>query len=145
MAILTCIIAAEEDEVEAIGESLQPVDEWSGITFRDLTIPRIATLHCILTGDLYDDACAHYEPVYVSAAEGAMVLRVAVSACERLVALDEAALEAVTAELAATEDFEDAGWDDEEVAEMLTGLVDLACLAESQGQVLFVWMHPLRT
>lgn len=69
MGILTNIIAAEEDEVEAIGESLQPLDEWSGIALRDLTIPRIVMLHCLLTGDLFDDAFILYEPIYLSAAE----------------------------------------------------------------------------
>lgn len=145
MAILTQIVAAEEDELEAVGESLQPVDEWSGLSLRDLTIPKIASLHCVLTGDLYDDACALYEPVYVSAAEGALVLRLPDSVIERLASIEEEMLAEVALEIAATEDFEDAGWADPEVEEMLASLADLARVAESQGQVLFVWMHPLRT
>jgi hypothetical protein len=145
MSILTCIIAAEEDEVEAIGESLQPVNEWSGITLRDVGVARIATLHCLLTGDLFDDAVILYEPIYVSAAEGAEVLRLSDEAMERLANIDEDALEAIAAELNATDEFESAGWEEETVAAMLAALADLARLAESQGQSLFVWMHPLRT
>jgi hypothetical protein len=145
MAILTNIVAAEEDEIEAIGDSLQPTDKWSGIALRDLTIPRLVTLHCVLSGDLYDDASALYEPIYVSAGEGALVVRIADPVGERLAELDEDALAAVSSELVATEDFETAGWDEEEVAEMVAGLADLARLAESQGQVLFAWMHPLQT
>lgn len=145
MAILTSIIAAEEDEVEAVGESLEPMGEWSGITLRDLTIPRIVTLHCLLTGDLYDDAFDRYEPIYISEAEGALVLRIADEATARLAECDEDALDAIAAELLATEEYERAGWDEEEVAEMVVGLADLAQLAESQGQVLLAWLHPLRT
>lgn len=145
MGILTNIIAAEDDEVEAIGESLQPVDEWSGITLRDLTIPKIATLHCVLTGDLIDDAFALYEPIYISYTEGALVLRMADEVMARLATIEEEALDEVVSELTATEEFENAGWEEDEVAEMLVGLADLARLAESQGQALFVWMHPLRT
>lgn len=145
MGILTNIIAAEEDEVEAIGESLQPLDEWSGIALRDLTIPRIVMLHCLLTGDLFDDAFILYEPIYLSAAEGALVLRMAEGAVARLVDLDEEALAAVADELMATEEYEDTGWSDEDVGAMLAALGDLARLAESQGQTLFVWLHPLRT
>ncbi len=145
MGILVNIIAAEEDEVESIGESLQPVDAWSGIELRDVSIAKIATLHCLLTGDLFDDALVRYEPIYISAAEGALVLRLAEELMERLTGLDEDALDAVATELAATEEFESAGWEDEAIAEMLASLVDLARLAESQGQGLFVWMHPLRT
>jgi len=145
MGILTNIIAAEEDEIEAIGESLHPVDEWSGIEKRDIDTAKIATLHSLLTGDLFDDAVAHYEPVYVSDAEGALVLRLADEVATRLAELEEDSLADVAAELAATEEFEYADWEEEEIAAMLDELADLARLAEAQGQALFVWMHPLRT
>lgn len=145
MAILTQFIAAEEDEIEAVGESTNPLDEWSGIEMRDVDIARVATLHCLLTGDLYDDAIVLYEPLYVSAAEGALVLRVADAAAARLTEIGEETLDDFAAELLATEDFEDTGWDEEAIAAMLASLTDLARLAEAQGQALFVWMHPLRT
>lgn len=145
MAIVTNIIAAEYEEIEAIGESLSPVDEWSGIELRDVDTAKIATLHCLMTGDLFDDAVVRYEPVYVSTSEGALVLRLADEVLERLAELDEEALEQVATELAATEEFEDAGWEEEQTAALLAGLADLARLADSQGQALFVWMHPLRT
>jgi hypothetical protein len=145
MSILTHIVAAEEDEIESIGESLNPIDEWSGIEMRDVDTAKIATLHCLLTGDLFDDAIGYYEPVYISAAEGALVLRLADEVMERLVELEDEAIDAVAAELAATEEFEYANWEDEAIAAMLMALAELARLAESQGQALFVWMHPLRT
>ena len=145
MGILTNIVAAEEDEAVAIGESLQPVDEWSGLSLRDVSVAKIATIHCLLTGDLFDDAAALCEPVYVSAAEGALVLRLADSLMERLQELDDEMLEAVAAELMATEEFETTGWDDDEIVAMLEDLAKLARLAESQGQVLFAWLHPFKT
>lgn len=145
MGILTNIIAAGEDEVEAIGDSLQPVDAWSGISLRDINIARIAMLHCLLTGDPFDTAAALYEPIHISATEGALVLRLADEARLRLAELDEERLEAIAAELTATEEFESAGWDEEEVGAMLADLAELARLAETQGQTLFVWMHPVRT
>lgn len=145
MSIVTNIIAAEDEEIEAIGESLCPADEWSGIELRDIDTAKIATLHCLLTGDLFDDALALYEPVYVSAAEGALVLRLADEVLERLARLDEESVDQVASELAATEEFEDAGWDEEETAALLAELADLARLADAQGQALFAWMHPLRT
>jgi hypothetical protein len=145
MAIVTNIIAGEDHEIEAIGESLQPVSEWSGIEMRDVDTGKIVTLHCLLTGDLFDDAVIHYEPVYVSDAEGALVLRLAEELVERLAELDEEQLETIAEELAATDEFEHAGWEDEAIADMLYGLAELARLAESQGQTLFVWMHPLLT
>ncbi len=145
MGVLTHVVAAEEDEVEAVGESLHPADEWSGLEVRDIDTEKIATLHSLLTGDAFDDAIVHYEPVYVSASEGALVLRLADEAAERLAELEEEAIEQVAAELAATEAFENEDWEEEAIAAMLAELADIARLAESQGQVLFVWMHPLRT
>lgn len=145
MSTLTQFIAAEEDEVEAIGESLNPVDEWSGVQMRDLDTAKIATLHSLLTGDLFDDAVARYEPLYVSDTEGALVLRLADELAGRLAALEDEVLDDVAAELAASEEYEYAGWDGEAIAALLADLADLARLAEAQGQALFVWMHPLRT
>jgi len=83
----------------AIGESLHPVDEWSGIELRDIDTAKIATLHSLLTGDLFDEAVARYEPIYVSAAEGALVLRLADEVTERLAELDEESIDEVAAEL----------------------------------------------
>jgi hypothetical protein len=144
LGILTNIVAAEEDEYAAIGESLRPLEEWSGIERRGIDTAKIATLHCLLTGDEFEEAVAAYEPVYC-ADEGAIVLRIADAAMERLAMLDEEALEAVAEELAATEEYEIEQWDAEEVQALVMELADLARLAESQGQVLFVWMHPLLT
>lgn len=145
MQVLTHILAAEEDEVEAVGESLHPADEWSGMEVRGIDTEKVATLHSLLTGDAFDDAVVHYEPIYVSASEGALVLRLADEAAERLAGLEDEAIEQVAAELAATEAFESEDWEEEDIVAMLAELADLARLAEAQGQVLFVWMHPLRT
>lgn len=144
MGILTNIVAAEEDEISAIGESLRPVDEWSGLERRGIDTAKIATLHCLLTGDEFEEAIGAYEPVYV-ADEGAVVLRIADQVMERLATMDEDALELVAEELAATEEYELEQWEAEDVQALVMELADLARLAESQGQVLLVWMHPLLT
>ena len=144
MGILTNILAADEDEFASIGESLHPIDEWSGIERRGIDTAKIATLHCLLTGDEFEQALYVYEPVYVGI-EGVLVLRVADEVLEKLAALDEDALERVAEELAATVEFEMEQWDAEEVQDMVMELAELAMLAESQGQALFVWMHPLLT
>ncbi len=144
MSVLTQIVAAEDDESDAIGESLRPLDEWSGVERRGIDTAKIAVMHCLLTGDDFDLAASFYEPVYVGG-EGVVVLRLADEAMAKLESLDEEALARFAAELVATEDFELEGWPEEEVMEMLIELADLAQLAESQGQALFVWLHPLLT
>ena len=49
MSILVNIVSADEDEVDAVGESQHPVVEWSGIEARDINTEKIVTLHCLLT------------------------------------------------------------------------------------------------
>jgi len=142
MEIVTNIIAAEDDEYTEIGESSCPLDEWSGIEANGLDTVKIATLHCLLTGDPLQMALDLYEPVYVSASE-TMVLRVADELLEQLAALDEDTLESISSELAATEEFESEQWHAEDVLAQLTEFAELAQLAESQGQALFVWMCPV--
>jgi len=144
LGILTNIVAADEDEFASIGESLRPVDEWSGIERRNIDTAKIATLHCLLTGDEFGLAVSVYEPVYISG-EDALVLRVADEVLEKLAMLEEDALERVAEELAATEEFEMEQWPAEDIQALVMDLAELARLAESQGQVLFVWMHPLLT
>jgi len=142
MELLTTIVAAEEDEYAAIGESARPLAEWSGIERRGIDTAKIATLHCLLTGDPYEQALSRHEPVYVVEDEN-VVLRVTDEVLERLQAFDDEAIEQLAEELAASEAFEMEQWATEEVHSLLSELCGLARLAESQGQVLFVWMHPL--
>lgn len=144
MGILTNIVAADKDEVAAIGESLQPLEHWSGIERRDIDTVKIATLHSLLTGDDLDQALYLYEPIYAGM-EGALVLRVADDVVDKLAGLDEDALSRVAEELSATEEFELEQWDSGEVEDMVMELAELAQLAQSQEQSLFVWMHPLLT
>ena len=145
MEMLVNIIAAEEDEIASVGESLEPLEEWSGITRRGLDTAKIVMLHCLLTGEDLDLALSLYEPVYVAEESGITQLRLADEAMEKLAGYDEEALDLVAAELAATEEFEPGPWDEDEVLALVMDLADLARLAQSQGQALLVWMYPLST
>ena len=140
MEFVTRIVAAEEEEYPDIGESANPLEEWSGIDASGLDTVKIATLHSMLTGDLLQDSLDRYEPIYVAESE-TIVLRMADELLEILATIDEGVLESVAAELAATEEFENELWDVESVLAQLQAFVELAQLAESQGQMLFVWMY----
>ena len=140
MEFVTRIVAAEEEEYPDIGESANPLEEWSGIDASGLDAVKIATLHSMLTGDLLQDSLDRYEPIYVAESE-TIVLRMADELLEILATIDEGVLESVATELAATEEFENELWDVESVLAQLQALAELAQLAESQGQMLFVWMY----
>lgn len=141
MALVTHIVAADEDVFAAVGESLRPMDEWSGIEAPGLDTAKITMLHCLVSGDEYSVALSLYEPVYV-AETGAIVLHIADSVVAKLAAYDDEILLHLAAELAATEDFEVEEWATDTVHFLLSEIAGLARLADSQGQALFVWMHP---
>ena len=144
MGLLINIVCADEEELEDVALAEHPVDEWSGIEARDIDTAKLATLHCLLVDDGYEQALSVYEPVYASD-EGVLLLRIPDEVIEKLALLEEEALEQVGEELAATEEFEMNDWPLEEVQALVVQLGELARLADSQGQVMFVWMHPLRT
>ncbi len=140
MEFVTLVLAAEEGEYPDIGESSGPLEQWSGIEAPGLDTVKIATLHSLMTGDSLQDSLDLYEPIYVSESD-TIVLRIADGFLERLAWIEEEGLESVASELVATEEFEREHWDPEDVLTQLTALAELAQLAESQGQLLFVWMY----
>ena len=145
MEFLTCVVAAEEDEYPDIARSSTPLNEWSGIESPGLDTAKIATLHSLLTGDSLQFALDLYEPVFVADGDDeTLVLRIDSEMAEELALLDEEALENVVNELVATEIYESEGVDPEEILFFLASLVELAQLAESQDQVLFVWIKLLQ-
>ena len=145
MGILVNIVSADPEALEEIGESEHPVEFWSGIEGRDLDRRKFISLHCLLTGDALEEAEFAYEPAYIAGGDGPMVFCIPDELTAKLASLDEDALEYVGEELAACEDFETSGLPVEDIQAWLLELADLARIAESQDQRLFIWMHPLLT
>lgn len=142
MEFLTCIVAAEEDEYLEIAASPSPMKEWSGIEASGLDTLKLATLHSLLTGDSLQAALDCYEPVHVDEGESqTIILRVDGELFAALLELDEESAENLAEELAATEAYENELHDPEDLHSHLIALIDLAQLAESQAQVLFVWIR----
>lgn len=141
MKIFTKIVAAEEEELASVGESASPQDEWSAIEWPGLDTEKLVMLHCLLTGDELGSVFSLYEPVYL-ADGGVILLRITAALQERLAEFTDEMLEPLALELAATEAFEVEAWNPADVQSLLMDLAELARLAESQGQMLFVWMLP---
>lgn len=145
MEFLTCVVAAEEDEYPDLAMSGAPLKQWSGFEAPGLDTTRIAALHSLLTGDSLQAALDLYEPVFVTEGEDEkLLLRIAPELFDALAGLDDEVLEELAGELAANELYEAEGVDPEEVLAYLTTLVELAQLAESQDQALFVWKKLLQ-
>ena len=145
MEFLTCVVAAEEDEYPDVAMSGAPLKQWSGFEAPGLDTTRIAALHSLLTGESLQGALDRYEPVFVTEGEDeTLLLHIDPELFDALALLDDEALEDLAGELAANELYEDEGVDPEEVLAYLTALVELAQLAESQDQALFVWIKLLQ-
>ena len=146
MEFLTCVLSAEEDEYPSIAESNTPLNEWSGIELPGFDTTKLATLHSLLTGDSLQMALDLYEPIFVTEGETeTLVLRIDAELSGALVDLDDESIENVAEELAATEIYESEGVASEELEACLIALAELAQLAESQAQALFVWIRLLQS
>ena len=119
MALVTNIVAADEDELVAVGESMSPLEQWSGIEAPGMDTEKITMLHCLVSGDQYDAARILHEPVYV-AESGAVVLRIAVGVVDKLATYDDEALLAIGEELESTEDLYREAWATGDVQSMLS-------------------------
>ena len=134
------IVIADENDAEDIGQSSWPIEDWQGIEVRGIDLAKIATLHCLLTGQNFDEASIEYAPVFAASEEGPWVIPFPREPMERLAALEEDALEQVGEELAATEEFERDDWPVEKTQDLLAELSELARVALEQEKSLFVWV-----
>jgi hypothetical protein len=136
------LIAADDDEIVDVGDSAQPLMNWSGVALPGFDSVRLATLHALMTGEPFQLVMDQYEPIYVSAEE-VCVFRMPEELLEALVELDDEAMGAVAEELAKTEEFEADEWTEENVLDLLAAVVSLAQLADDQDQSLLLVIRPL--
>ena len=134
----TWLLAADEDEYLDMIDAPRPLERWSGISVPGFDTLRLATLHGLLTGDTMQASIERYEPIYVSSDDEVLILRVAEEMLESLIALDEESLVSLASELVASEDFDDASWAEDDLFDIIVAIKELAELAESQGQAIFL-------
>ena len=140
MSVTTAILAALPDEMEAICASVQPLNEWNGVELQGMDLGKIAALHSLLTGESLAAILDAYE-AYLISQDDVFVFRLADELVEKLLDCDEELLIPVANELVAAEDFEDEPWDPEDLATAIFEVAELALLADSQEQQLYVWMR----
>jgi|ERR1700674_691095 hypothetical protein len=140
MGMPTNIVIADSDEIKAIAESSAPAQEWRGLELPGLDPQKIAMLHCILTGESFDEAAAQYDPIYAGSGEGPWVIAVPHAPVEKLARLEEQVMEQVGEEWAASEDLEREHWPVEEVQAVVAELAALASISIAQEKKMFIWI-----
>ena len=140
MDVTASVVAADLDEAADIVASEKPVDDWKGFEARGVDMTKFAMLHALLSGQYLDEAQRDFGLLHAESEEGPWLLRFPAASVARLAELDEAGLEVVGAELAATEDFEDEEWMVEDVQKIVTQMADLAGMAAAQDKAVFLWI-----
>lgn len=140
MNVMASVVAAELDEAAVIVGSERPVDDWKGFEVRGVDQAKFAMLHALLSGQYFDEAQRDLGLLHAESEEGPWLLRFPAASVRRLAELDEAGLESVGAELAATEDFEEGEWAAEDVQKLVQQMAELAGMAEAQDKAIFLWI-----
>ena len=140
--LLTSVVVADPGEAAAIIDSERPVEQWKGFEARGLDQDKLAMLHALLTGRLFDEALGECGPLYAGSEEGPWLVQLPGESVARLAQLEDEALDRIGEELAATETFEEAGWPVEAVQDVVVGLAELAGVAAAQDGAIFAWMVP---
>lgn len=139
MDISTNIVIGDIADIEEIGESSHPIENWRGFEIRGIDTAKMAMLHAILTGQTFDEAFGEYLLAYEASEDGPWVAKIPNEPMERLAEMEDEVLEQIGEELAATEEFENEGWPVEEVQIFLAELAALAGIAIVQRKAMFIW------
>ncbi len=140
MDVTASVVAAALDEAADIVASARPVEDWQGFEVRGVDRDKFAMLHALLSGQYFEEAQRDLGLLHAESAEGPWLLRFPAASVRRLAELDEAGLESVGAELAATADFETAEWAAEDVQKLVDQMAELAGMAASQDKAVFLWI-----
>jgi|GEM_PF-335334 len=141
MSGMVNIVVADFDEVEAIGESTRPIEEWRGFAANGVGAEKLAMLQSMMTGQTFDEALSEYDPVYAASEDGPWVMRVREELIESLANQDEEILEEIGEELAATAEFEMDGWPVDAAQAFVAELASLAEISVAQEKAIFVWTN----
>ena len=76
MGVLSDLVLASESDVERIGESRVPSQDFPGIDVKGIDTIKLGTLHSFLTGKDFDSLLPEYDPVLSVSEEGPWVFRV---------------------------------------------------------------------
>jgi hypothetical protein len=140
MQISMNIVIGEPSEITAIGESLSPLEDWQGMDASSLNLEKLAMLQSILSGQTFDEAFDEYRPLFTASEEGPWLIRFPHESIRKLSELEEDALERISEELAASDEFEKDEWTADDAQDFLMVLSQLAESAVDQEKTLFIWV-----
>ncbi|MDR2241022.1 MAG: hypothetical protein LBE33_11335 [Zoogloeaceae bacterium] len=138
--VTASVVAADLDEAADIVAAERPAADWRGFETRGASQAHFAMLHALLSGRYFDEAQSELGLLHAESVDGPWLLRFPAYSVQRLAALDEAGLEAVAEELAATEDFEAGQWRAADALKLVQQMAELADAAAAQGKAIFLWI-----
>jgi len=147
MGVLTDFVAADSSEVERVGKSLNPSEDFSGLDAKGMDGIKLGGLYCILTGTTYTidfvaDFMGERSIVYQESEEGPWVHLVPHDLTARVARLSPTDISQVAVRWSKTEEFDPKyfEWPPDAVKQFLVDFAALARQAVSEGKSVLMWV-----
>ena len=147
MGFQTDVLIANYDEAQALADTDSPANDREGFTFNGFDRVQLCTLLSLVKSGNWETHFDHYLDaieVVSSSTDTWPVVSVVkpeqVAELASVAALDDDEFDRLAASWAATEEF--AGWESQDIVDLLRTLTDLADSASLQKKCLMIWQSP---
>jgi hypothetical protein len=140
MGILTDLILATEEELEAVGNDDVPIDVLPGVEAKGMGLVDFISLHAILTRQETDPVVTAFPAVRALSEDGPWLNRLPDDLVARLAACDDADLHRIATEWSQTEELQRGDWQHGELLSRLEEMKALAQRALIEQKPLHLWM-----
>jgi hypothetical protein len=141
MGVLTDLVVADESEADAVAASGDPLQRWPGIDAKGIDQVTLGKLLAIITDEPYRNSLAgEFMLIAELSDDGPWVFRAPPRLVSSLSEIADEALDRISAEWSAVEEFALSGYGRASVAEVASSLRDLSKRAISDGKHLLMWM-----
>ncbi len=143
MGVLTDFVVAHISDVQKVGESDNPSNEFSGIDAKGMDQVRMGTLYAILTRTDYDPKFMITDEsfLYTESDDGPWVQLVPEKMVARLASITESQIPAIADEWGNTEEFrsEYSSWAREDIVTFLRQITELSRTALIEKKSVLMW------
>jgi len=140
MGILSDLVIANEEDVNAILSAPVPSQSFDGLDIKGIDTVKLAMLHGILTDRTLEDLLPEYDPIAEASENGPWVFRLPKDLVEKLAQMSEQDRNLVSNKWAEIEEFALDGWELANVQNTLEAICNTAVSAESTGRGLYLWI-----
>ena len=140
MEVLTDLILGTKEELAAVDPEDVPINVLPGLDIKGTGLIELSTLYAIATGTAFDPALDSFPPVSGEESEdGPWVFRFPDELVEALSSATPADIKRIAMEWSQTEELQQSGWPEAEVAQRLSEMSAFALKARAAAKPVHVW------